>query len=116
MVRTGLALVCACLMVCSTLAAGQTITPQHAGQRSATPPRIQGAQFRVCADPENMPLSSRTLEGLENKLATLIAADFGTKPTYIWWGQRRGFIRNTMNATLAEGRCDIVMGVPAGYD
>jgi quinoprotein dehydrogenase-associated probable ABC transporter substrate-binding protein len=63
-----------------------------------------------------MPLSSRTLEGFENKLATLIASDFGTTPTYIWWGQRHGFIRNTMNATLAEGRCEIVMGVPVGYD
>src|SRR6185436_15268262 len=68
------------------------------------------------ADPENMPLSSRSLDGFENKLATLIASDFGATPTYIWWGQRRGFIRNTMNATLAEGRCDIVVGVPEGYD
>lgn len=70
----------------------------------------------MCADPENIPFSSRTLAGFENKLATLLATDFGTTPAYIWWGQRQGFIRNTMNATLAEGRCDIVMGVPAGYD
>jgi quinoprotein dehydrogenase-associated probable ABC transporter substrate-binding protein len=35
---------------------------------------------------------------------------------YIWWGQRRGFIRNTMNATLKEGRCDVMIGAPAGYD
>jgi mxaJ protein len=63
-----------------------------------------------------MPFSSQKLQGLENRLAEVLAADFGTKPTYVWWGQRQGFIRNTMNATLESGRCDIVMGVPSGYD
>jgi len=63
-----------------------------------------------------MPASNDRQEGFENKIATLLAKDFGTTPTYIWWGQRRGFIRNTMNATLAEGRCDVVIGVPEGYD
>jgi len=29
---------------------------------------------------------------------------------------RRGYIRNTKNATLKEGRCDFVIGVPANYD
>lgn len=73
-------------------------------------------KFRVCADPENFPFSNRNLEGFENKIADLIAKEFGASPSYIWWGQRRGFIRNTMNATLEEGRCDIVIGVPLGYD
>ena len=40
----------------------------------------------------------------------------GASPTYVWWGQRRGFIRNTMNATLEQARCDVVIGVPQGYD
>lgn len=73
-------------------------------------------QFRVCADPENLPFSNRKLEGFENKIADLLAKEFGASPTYIWWGQRRGFIRNTMFATLKEQRCDIVIGVPEGYD
>jgi len=73
-------------------------------------------QFRVCADPENLPFSNRQLEGFENKIADVIARELGASPSYIWWGQRRGFIRNTMNATLKEGRCDVVIGVPAGYD
>jgi mxaJ protein len=74
-------------------------------------------QFRVCADPENMPHSNQKQEGFENKIADLIAKDFGaSSPRYTWWGQRRGFIRNTMNATLEEGRCDVVIGVPEGYD
>lgn len=72
--------------------------------------------FRVCADPENMPFSNRKQEGFENRIADLLAKDFGGAPSYVWWGQRAGFIRNTMNATLESGRCDIVMGVPTGYD
>jgi len=73
-------------------------------------------RFRVCADPQNMPFSNDKLEGFENRIAELLAKDFGATPSYIWWGQRQGFIRNTMNATLEEGRCDIVIGVPDKYD
>jgi quinoprotein dehydrogenase-associated probable ABC transporter substrate-binding protein len=88
-------------LVCSEIVFGQ------AGAKS---------QFVVCSDPENLPFSNDKLEGFENRIADLIAKDFGATPRYIWWGQRRGFIRNTMNATLKEGRCDIVIGVPDGYD
>jgi mxaJ protein len=72
--------------------------------------------FRVCADPDNMPASNRQLEGFENKIADVMAKEFGAPLRYVWWGQRRGFIRNTMNATLEEARCDIVIGVPEKYD
>jgi mxaJ protein len=75
-----------------------------------------GARFRVCSDPENMPFSNQKLEGFENRIADLLAKDFASKPAYTWWGQRRGFIRNTMNATLEDGRCDVVLGVPHNYD
>ena len=73
-------------------------------------------QFRVCSDPENLPFSNRKLEGFENKIADLIAKEMGASLSYVWWGQRQGFIRNTMEATLKESRCDIVIGVPEGYD
>lgn len=73
-------------------------------------------QFRVCADPENLPFSNRQLAGFENKIAALIGMELGASPSYVWWGQRRGFIRNTMNASLKEARCDVMIGVPAGYD
>jgi mxaJ protein len=76
----------------------------------------QAKQFRVCADPENLPFSNRQLQGFENKIAALVAKELGSTVSYIWWGQRRGFIRNTMNASLKEARCDVVIGVPAGYD
>jgi quinoprotein dehydrogenase-associated probable ABC transporter substrate-binding protein len=97
------ATLCLCL-VCPALGAGQ------AGSKPAK------SEFRVCSDPENMPQSNERLEGFENRIATLLARDFDATTTYVWWGQRRGFIRNTMNATLKEGRCDIVIGVPANYD
>ena len=73
-------------------------------------------QFRVCADPDNLPFTNRRLEGFENKIADLIGEEFGVSPTYTWWGQRIGFIRNTLKATLKEARCDVVMGIPKGYD
>jgi quinoprotein dehydrogenase-associated probable ABC transporter substrate-binding protein len=78
---------------------------------SAQPPL-----FRVCADPHNMPFSNQKEEGFENRIAGVIARELGERTHYIWWGQRRGFIRNTMNATLEEGRCDVVIAVPQGYD
>jgi len=69
-------------------------------------------QFRVCADPNNLPYSNERLEGFENKIAELVAKELGARPTYTWWPDRRGFIRNTLRANL----CDVVVGVPNGYD
>ena len=68
--------------------------------------------LRVCADPNNLPYSNQKQEGFENKLAELLAADLGARVEYTWWSQRRGFVRNTLNA----GRCDVVMGVPTSFD
>ena len=74
------------------------------------------SKFRVCADPENLPFSNRQLEGFENKIADLIAKEFGAHSELHLVGTAARFIRNTMNATLKEARCDVVIGVPAGYD
>jgi quinoprotein dehydrogenase-associated probable ABC transporter substrate-binding protein len=96
------------MMICCCTAAAQ--------QQQLSFVALGAPEFRVCSDPDNLPFSNRQLQGFENKIATLIAKDFGSTPSYIWWGQRRGFIRNTMNATLKEARCDVVIGVPQGYD
>ena len=69
-------------------------------------------QIRVCADPNNLPFSNSRREGFENRIAELVARDMGARIEYTWWAQRRGFIRNTLNAS----RCDIVIGVPASFD
>jgi len=73
-------------------------------------------ELRVCSDPENLPFSNSRLEGFENRIAELVAKELGTSVRYVWWGQRIGFIRNTMNATLESERCDLVIGIPEKYD
>lgn len=68
--------------------------------------------IRVCADPNNLPFSNQRLEGFENRLASLVGEALDARIEYVWWAQRRGFIRNT----LREGRCDVVMGLPTGFE
>lgn len=72
----------------------------------------EASALRVCADPNNLPFSNTRGEGLENRLAQLVAADLGEHVEYVWWAQRRGFLRNTLNA----GKCDVVVGVPVALD
>ncbi|HET8713030.1 MAG TPA: substrate-binding domain-containing protein [Gemmatimonadales bacterium] len=69
-------------------------------------------ELAVCADPNNLPFSNERLEGFENKLAAIIAADLGRQVRYTWLPQRRGFVRNTLRA----GRCDVLMGVPSSFE
>jgi quinoprotein dehydrogenase-associated probable ABC transporter substrate-binding protein len=69
-------------------------------------------ELRVCADPDNLPFSNVRAEGFENKIASLIAEDLHASLTYTWHPQRKGFIRETLKA----GACDLVMGVPSGYE
>src|SRR5581483_8068662 len=69
-------------------------------------------KLRVCADPNNLPFSNQRLEGFENKIAGLLARDLNAEVEYTWWAQRRGFIRNTLKARA----CDVVMGVPSGFE
>jgi mxaJ protein len=74
-------------------------------------PRETGV-LRVCADPNNMPFSNERGEGFENKVVDLIAKDLGARVEYTWWAQRRGFFRSTLRA----GLCDLVAGVPSGFE
>ena len=69
-------------------------------------------KLRVCADPNNLPFSNQRQEGFENKIASVLARDLHAQVEYLWWPQRRGFIRNTLKA----GDCDLVVGVSAGVD
>ena len=68
--------------------------------------------LRVCADPNNLPFSDSTGAGFENRLARLVAGEMHTTVAYTWWAQRRGFVRNTLNAN----ECDVVMGVPTSFE
>ena len=78
----------------------------------AGPASAGGRELRVCADPNNLPFSNARREGFENQLADLLARELQATVRYTWWAQRRGFIRNTLNA----GLCDVVLGVPLGFD
>ena len=78
----------------------------------ATPAAPTRPAFRVCGDPDNLPFSNAKGEGFENRIAELIAAELGDTVTYTWWPHRRGFVRNTLRAK----ECDVIIGVPAGFD
>jgi mxaJ protein len=66
----------------------------------------------ACADPNNLPFSNRAGRGFENKLATLIASDLHAQLKYIWWAQRRGYVRNTLN----ERSCDFWPGIASNVE
>ena len=66
----------------------------------------------ACADPNNLPFSNRAGEGFENKLAEMIAADLHAKLRYVWWAQRRGYVRNTLN----EAKCDFWPGIASNVE
>ena len=77
------------------------------------PPSAGGArELRVCADPNNLPFSNERQEGFENRIVRLVADVLHADLTYVWWAQRRGFIRNTLKA----GDCDLVPGVMTGLE
>jgi quinoprotein dehydrogenase-associated probable ABC transporter substrate-binding protein len=86
-------------------------------------PTLAEEKFKVCADPLNPPYSTKKENGFENKIAELFAKELGQRVEYFWFAQRIGFIRNTLTASVNERdvdsdqyKCDIVMGVPEGYD
>jgi mxaJ protein len=66
----------------------------------------------ACADPNNLPFSNRAGEGFENKLAEMIASDLHAKLRYVWWAQRRGYVRNTLN----EQECDFWPGIGSNVE
>jgi mxaJ protein len=69
---------------------------------------VQARELRVCADPNNLPFSNASRAGFENKLVDIVASELGVTVTYVWWAQRRGFVRNSIKA----GLCDLLPGVP----
>jgi quinoprotein dehydrogenase-associated probable ABC transporter substrate-binding protein len=94
-----------CLILIA-LAAGAA--PLSAQQRPAP---MQEGLLRVCADPDNLPLSDSTGAGFENKVAELMAKAWNAKLQYTWWAAPRGISR------MLNGKyCDVMMQAPAGYE
>ena len=71
---------------------------------AATPTAAQTAPtsrvLRVCADPNNLPYSNERQQGFENRIAELVAREMKAELRYVWWAQRRGYIRNSLRAGL----------------
>lgn len=102
-----LRLVLVSLVACVSIAAAQAVAQQD------------DALLRVCADPDNLPLSNRRGEGFENRIAEALARDLGRRVEYTWFPQRMGFVRNTLkrkNEATQQFVCDVIIGVPAGYE
>jgi quinoprotein dehydrogenase-associated probable ABC transporter substrate-binding protein len=86
----------------------------------ASPAQAQGLRpnvgkpgvIRVCADPDNMPLSNQKGEGFEQKIAELIAKEWNAKVEYAWWPVRRGFFARALNGRY----CDIAIQAPTEFD
>jgi mxaJ protein len=68
-------------------------------------------ELRVCADPNNMPFSSRDQTGFENRIAALVARDLSARLTFVWQRMGRGFVREYLD----KAQCDFVVGIPTNY-
>lgn len=78
-------------------------TQAHATEKKIT-------SLRVCSDPGNMPLSNIKGEGYENKIAEILAESLGVSLDYFW---RPTIERGLTRKTFGEGKCDVMMSVPA---
>ena len=102
------------LRLASTLCLAATLCAPALAQDAPAP----RTALRVCQDPNNLPFSNLKGEGLENRLAELFGKALGLPVTYYSFPNRLAFIRNTLRYKLPgeDYRCDIVMGVPVGFD
>lgn len=75
------------------------------------PAPMQPGLLRVCADPDNLPFSNEAGEGLENRIAELMAKTWDSKLEYVWWAAPRGMMR------MLNGRyCDVALQMPVLSD
>jgi mxaJ protein len=94
------------------LAVAAGLLPSPAAAQGLHTNQLKPGLLRVCADPDNMPLSSEKAVGFEQKIAELIAKDWDTKVEYAWWPVRRGFFSRALNGRY----CDVAIQAPAGLD
>ncbi len=101
------------LLASALLLAGMSVASAQAAPSDDLSIELVDPQvLRVCADPRNMPFSNEKGEGLENKLAELLAEKLHKKLDYVYFPQATGFVRMTLGAH----RCDVIMGFPQGDD
>ena len=86
--------------------------PAAADAQGLRPNFAKPGVIRVCADPDNMPLSNQKGEGFEQKIAELVAKEWNAKIEYAWWPVRRGFFARALNGRY----CDIAIQAPSAFD
>jgi quinoprotein dehydrogenase-associated probable ABC transporter substrate-binding protein len=107
--RTSAATASAILL--SGMCAGTVVAAKAADEASGV--------LRVCADPDNLPLSNDRGEGYENRIAARLAQDLRQRVEYTYFPQRMGFVRNTLrmrDPATSQYKCDVIVGVPKGYE
>lgn len=80
--------------------------PALAAAQAAEPPVL-----RVCAEPDQLPHSHRDGSGFENRIAQVLAEELGAR-LQTTWIQVQGRL---IGSTLGARRCDLLVGVPAGF-
>jgi mxaJ protein len=75
------------------------------------PAEAGGWELKVCADPDNLPFSNRAGEGIDNKIAAILAEDLNADLTYVWLPDLRS---RTRQRFVQGGECDMVLGLIDG--
>ena len=82
-------------------------------QPRATQPQAGSRwELRVCAPPQSLPFSDENGAGYENRIASLVAEQLGAELTYEWVA----FTEDLVNLHFAEGSCDLLIGIPDGFE
>jgi len=81
--------------------------------RAPRPDTISSSRrvLRIGADPNNLPFTNERGEGFENRLAALFARELNADIEYVWRAQRKNFFKKVFE----DHKCDLVLGVPAGF-
>lgn len=97
--------------IASTLAGAVFTTAALVAPQAQAATAQEKGILRVCADPNSMPFSNQAGEGLENRIAEMMAKDFGWKVEFFFFPQRMAFFRNSLKAKAADGeegyKCDL---------
>ena len=76
----------------------------------------ENAPLRLCADPDNLPFSSNSLDnpGLYREIGKAIAQELNRPLTEVWY--RTNFGKRATRVTLLAKQCDFSVGLPGDSD
>jgi mxaJ protein len=95
----------------SVVLSGALLAAAASVAEAQRPAPYEPGLLRVCNDPDNLPFSNQKEEGFENKIAQLLAKEWGAKLQYVWYPTRRGYFR-----ILNGMYCDLIIQAPGGLD